>query len=949
MADPTENTINDLLANYLRDHGVGVTTQPSVRVSRGHRIPDFEARDGLLLYGEGEWNDSYLDGMYQAIQFADIPGSSGYFLIGYPEALRDRVKQRRLTTSSPSDLLGGGLGYRGILKIAGEPPSYFRGPLGEIPKWLQDGLARRRREDAAEFIALMRDVVEGLSLFLPTTGKYPSLFEHIIASMPRDRGELETARRASAYLLLNQVVFYRILQQRGYSPIDPRKLRTPKDLKEIYFSVVLKDDYQAIFDNDVPTFFPEGSISFIRSMVRLVEDLQPEQLTRDLLGNIFHSLIPLDLRKPIAAYYTNPIAARLLAKLAIDSPGDRVADFACGSGTLMMAAYDRKAELLGDQFDESVHRRFVEDEITGIDIMPFAAHMAVVQLALRNPGYLTDRVRVAVADSSRLRPGAPITSLQRVMPRGQAALHHFKEEEIEERKVREGAVSGAGAGKGFEVDIVDVVMMNPPFTRKQLISKDFRKILTGRFEDYKSYASKEMNFFGYFILLADRFLIEGGRMAMVLPASALRQQSAEGLRRLLFEKYEIEFMITSTYRLAFSESTAFREILFVARKKRSGDRLTNLCVVASLSSGINESNMNEIGEQLRSLREASPDRGSIEKAGRALGITLRLVDPADFVDVRDWRRLLPGEGLEGFKPPASDRLAPLRAVVPKVIQGIRFDDSSDRVNVKNTILSLPRNVDVKMNWKIASETDTEVLATNVDTAVTLNIPKSVLEPTTRSPSGMERIEMEKPTDFIVVRRFPGDEQFWDERDPDAVLKRRVPHVRSREAYLVAAGRNNVNLAAAGTHLIAYVSPRPIAPTWSFWSIQVDSLEAARLLSLWWNSTFNIAQLIEAQSEVGGAWIGWLKRTLLDLPVLDLRALSLDEKDSLLRAYESIKGLRFPSLIEQLRSHFRGRVEIDSAIASVTNMAEFMDSRRLAALHESVLRWIEAARDRMSRT
>src|SRR5436309_6225290 len=106
-------------------------------------------------------------------------------------------------------------------------------------------------------------------------------------------------------------------------------------------------------------------------MVTLISVLEPEQFTRDLLGNMFHSMIPLEVRKPVAAYYTNPMAARLLAKLAIQSSDDAVADFACGSGTLLMAAYDRKAQLLGHSMDQETHRRFGEDELTGIDIMPF--------------------------------------------------------------------------------------------------------------------------------------------------------------------------------------------------------------------------------------------------------------------------------------------------------------------------------------------------------------------------------------------------------------------------------------------------------------------------------------------------------------------------------------------------------------------------------------------------
>lgn len=111
MGDPTENTVNDLLASFLRNNGVRITTYPSARIPSGRRTPDFEVLDGGLVYGEGEWASKYIDGFNQAIEFGDIPGSTGYFLIGYPDVLKDSIRQQRLATSSPEILLSGAV-YR---------------------------------------------------------------------------------------------------------------------------------------------------------------------------------------------------------------------------------------------------------------------------------------------------------------------------------------------------------------------------------------------------------------------------------------------------------------------------------------------------------------------------------------------------------------------------------------------------------------------------------------------------------------------------------------------------------------------------------------------------------------------------------------------------------------------------------------------------------------------
>src|SRR3989475_9176837 len=206
----TEDTVNDLMASYLRENGLNVTTQVSAQTTgraRRRTKPSFELRDGAVLYGEGEWDSKYVDGFYQAIEFGDIGGASGYFLIGYPETLRKSIRQRRIGKISPALLLGG-IEYRAMLKIKGQKTSLFRGPLEELPEWLRAAVYRQPKPpDANEFVQLMRDIVQDLTSLLPAHGEFPSLFEHIIATMPRDKVELETARRAAAVLLLNQPVF----------------------------------------------------------------------------------------------------------------------------------------------------------------------------------------------------------------------------------------------------------------------------------------------------------------------------------------------------------------------------------------------------------------------------------------------------------------------------------------------------------------------------------------------------------------------------------------------------------------------------------------------------------------------------------------------------------------------------------------------------------------------
>lgn len=883
-----------------------------------------------------------MSGYSQAHNYSSIPGASGTFVITYPDRMKDELARRMKDTQTPSILLRG-FKFGGILMMKGSSADLFSGTIEQLRDWLAGGVKLRpRHENSGAFVSVMREVVTGLSQYLPTSGDYPSFFEHIIATMPKDPGELETARQAAAYLLLNQVVFYRILSQHGYPPLDPDKINRPGDLRKIFFERVLRDDYQAIFGPDVSKLFPDRSLQFIRDLVTLVNEVQPESFTRDLLGNIFHDLIPPKVRKSVAAYYTNPLAGRLLAKLTISDTSDSAADFACGSGTLLMAAYDRKAELLEHPLAETDHRRFIEEEITGMDIMPFAAHLAVVQLALRNPGYLTDLVRIAVQDSTVARPGARIRPLESALPHGQSSLMHFDGGELAPgAAVERGAISGTGRGAGFKLEKVDVTLMNPPFTRKQLVGKEYRKLLTSRFRDYSEYTSKEQSLFGYFVFLADRFLKAGGRMGFVLPTTSIRQMSSAGMRRLLLDRYQVEFIIGASYRLAFSENAAFAEVLVVARKQLSKTPNRSNVVLATLKTEPDKSNVARLASQLFDLGALAKTRHIQSEVVSTADLDYRIV-PQQALRGPDWLVLMPGEGPIGVDLSRSNLISSLTTALGggEIIQGIRFEGSSKIVNVNNTIVSMRRDTATRLNWVLDDEKSAAFRAFNPKTGAEVTIPKSSIRPAIRSPAGQHRMLLDHPSDFAVISRFDDDLHFWEERDADTLLSRRIPHLASREGRLLLAGRNHVGLASEETSLLAYCSMEPIVPTWSFWSFRVTDFDQARLLCLWLNSTIGLSHLLDRRITGTGAYVGWLKSDLAKMPILNPAALSESQTSALLNLFASIGETPFPSLLTQLRTRFDPRVRLDLTMARVAGLRDFTSESDLEPLYDRCLSKIE---------
>jgi len=368
-----------------------------------------------------------------------------------------------------------------------------------------------------------------------------------------------------------------------------------------YFEPVLRRNYSSVFGFDVASRLPDSAFEAVRKAVMAVKALAPEKIRHDLLGKVFHELIPFEVRKAVAAFYTNNEAAEILAQLAIDRADAKVLDLACGSGTLLVAAYRRKRELLlreKGEFTFEDHKRFLEQDLTGIDIMPFAAHMAVVHLALQAlaAGHEAEKVRIAVWDSTELEPGQTIPAISRELKAAyrRPTLEVFFEGKppTEEAYVEKGAVTLEGiGGEQIPLEKADIVIMNPPFTRQERLPKEYKNALAKRLKGYEKYLHGQLGLYGYFILLADKFIKENGRIALVLPSTFLRIRSTKGIRQLLAESYSIEYIITTWRKAAFSEGAKFREVLLIARKGNNLD--VNCCIV----------NLKKIPETIQEVKE----------------------------------------------------------------------------------------------------------------------------------------------------------------------------------------------------------------------------------------------------------------------------------------------------------------------------------------------------------
>ena len=576
------------------------------------------------------------------------------------------------------------------------------------------------------------------------------------------------------------------------------------------------------------------------------------------------------------------------------------------------------------------HRRFLEHDLTGVDIMPFAAHLAVMHLSLQALLHETEKVRVAVWDSTELKPNTNIPAIESELKAAyrKPTLDMFKEKFVtpKDAYIKKGAVTLEGVG-GEEIPLqkVDLVIMNPPFTRQERLPKEYKDGLLKRLKEYKNQISGQLGLWGYFLLLADRFVKEGGRIALVFPSRPLGAKSAKQIRKFILTHYDIEYIVTSWERAAFSESTQYREILLVLKKLHSRKKHeTTCCKVVNLKSlpkSLEEAH--SYGSEIKALT-------SEHDSERIKAIIVTQKELEDTVD--NWF-----VHIASFDPRVSKTWVTLRSQVVK--RSLSFGDY-----LKKKKLDIVRGVETRGYfgfpfyeafvirdsnralksydlWVAEKIEDKKILARNRITNEAFEIGNRKVCHGIRRASGMGTIDVSNSQDYIVIEPFEGIERFLPSKSVNNFLR----HIKSWKKYVRSRfGRfmisRRFDLSATGTCLLAYYSSEPTTGQ-NLWSLKQVDQDDAKILALWFNSTPNLLQVYLERMETRGAWMEINDGMINDFMLLDIASLNRNEKKHLLDLFEKIGKTEFPSILEQLKTKFAPRKEIDTLLLQIMGYSD----------------------------
>jgi methylase of polypeptide subunit release factors len=408
-------------------------------------------------------------------------------------------------------------------------------------KQLDDTLVDTLHEAAAdlmpEFIRSLRERLRDLD--------YRRRFDDWLASQGLERGDqtLSIIAEQSTYLQINKLLFYQVIRAIYPDRLQPLRVAEDEDVGNAlaqFFADARKIDYQPIYESDIISEIPltPRGTERIRTLLDTLNEFDYSAMG-DFISRMYEKLIPPDERKRLGQFYTPPAVVELIVRLTVTQPEAKVLDPGCGSGGFLVGAYQQLRKLNGiplrvdGAMGEQFHQQLL-DQVYGVDINQFPAHLSVINLAVQNPKAGVKRINVVPKDFFDLRPG-------------QAVLAGFA-----------GLTTEGTRTTVTLPPVFDVVVANPPYIRqeyvgarekdkiKSLIESEFRDISVGGTagrKDRKTAISEHSDIYIYFYLHGLAFVKNGGKLGFISSTKWLEVKYGEAFQKSLTDNCKILYVI----------------------------------------------------------------------------------------------------------------------------------------------------------------------------------------------------------------------------------------------------------------------------------------------------------------------------------------------------------------------------------------------------------------------
>ena len=754
------------------------------------------------------------------------------------------------------------------------------------------------------------------------------------ATSKMDPRQASAISRIAGLVLVNAMMFQEVLAQK-----DKRVRNLDVFRKEEVLIGTLSDHWHYILDeiNYFPIFHVArkllisitSDVDAVKALRGLAEKASMvvgwrASLRHDLAGRLYHRL--LAEAKYLGAYYTSVPAAVLLLKVALHPENWRndwsdlkalrdlrIADLACGTGTLLMAAADVVVDNhtrdcvkqeTKPQFD-NLQRVLMEDVLWGLDVLMSALHLTASTLMLRSSEIQFENTKLHCLPLGGSQ--GKLGSLEYLESRTIAVQASFSEQATLPQRVP--AKSGDRIHQ-VPLPALDLCVMNPPFTRsvggnllfgnlpdqeREAMQRKLKSVVSR--QDLP--ASITAGLGSVFIALADKYLKEGGRIALVLPRALLSGVAWQKTRDLFNENYHLEWLMVSHEpdHWNFSENTNLSEVLMIARKRehQAAGAKERVNCVNLWKQPRNSVEALTIARQLTENRP--PDllkgQGAVdiaqgeEKVGEAVGVP--------------WSSLR--KSLWNF--PCAFAQADLARSLLFLLEGKLYLPTRGIIRVKQKLKLRPLQEIAELGFDVRDMHDGFKLATS-------------------------------KTDYPAFWDHDASRMFTLKRAPNSFLSplpeakegrplREAVHLWKKAGRLLIAERLRLNTMRLTAIL---VGQKVLSNVWWTLVLKRGGAEAEKALALWLNSSLGILLLLGHREETQGPWVKFKKPVLGQMPVLDVLGIGVRATAKLAQTFDQLAEKALLPFSEMATDPVRAK--IDEAVASALGLPDFSILRQLLA-------------------
>jgi len=659
--------------------------------------------------------------------------------------------------------------------------------------------------------------------------------------------------------------------------------------------------------NDIATLSSVSNFAPLKSLQSLSEE--ERVILEELALKKMKNLTPKDIfddqvrvarlitpfrRKTLAAYYTKPTGLKLMGCVVSKYVESHVfplvlLDPFLGSGMTLSETI-------------KVIPQSIVGKVWGIEPHPLPAMIAYAALVDSLKGEY-QKVNIIVGDTFKI-----VSATQ--------SLTHF----IEPSQSR--------------VLKANVILTNPPFTRWELLDKNYRTFLTNLIHQigYDKYVKrKQQNLQLISLFLMDYFLEKDGLLISVLPASTFYTLYGEAAKVLLKDKYSVQAIVDMSFESSFSIDSGFKELILIASKRKIEIETAFLTIEAN--------DVEQVERESQSIfKGLKPTHNRINWVN---------ISEIPYPWNMNWLTLF-GQN-------------PLRELLTKIFA--RAAESSIVVTWSNAFSEkcIVRGIEMygpdfflipNKYWKIAGE-DIQGLVIENCTGMRLNIDREFVTPALRKPelyvdsiipkvqhyflSVPPKSELELPPDIVTYIKW-GKQSSTAKPAIRAFGKYWYSHVNKQINVKKPFGRvflpDKIDPSFSKRGVFACYTKNSLTASKNFYIATFSDELKDKALALWFNSSLFIAYFIVASRKISERWTRFLEEDYLQMPVVNINRLDKYDLQKLGKIFDEMAERKLKPVKFQLGEDFR--LEIDKTLFEIIGIKNSVVLNELYSLLENFL-------------